>query len=83
MNQLIPLLQEYFYNDWHRIQLVFRDVAQDSQPIEPQIIEHQMMSARDALGLDHDGFEDMVDYRVADPASITPETVRKIYEDQE
>lgn len=83
VNQLIPLLQEYFYNDWHRIQLVLRDVGQDHQAIEPQIIEHQVVSAKDILGFDHDEFEDMVDYRVADPASITPEAIRKIYEDQE
>lgn len=81
LNQLVPLLQEYFYNDWHRIQLVLRDVAQDNQPIEPQIIEHQVLSAREILGFEHDEFEEMVDYRVAEPAAITPEAIRKIYED--
>jgi len=27
LNQVIPLLQEYFYGDWLRIQLVFRDIG--------------------------------------------------------
>ncbi|MYI73568.1 MAG: AAA domain-containing protein, partial [Candidatus Dadabacteria bacterium] len=26
LSRIIPLLQEYFYDDWHKIQLVFRDV---------------------------------------------------------
>lgn len=83
LHQFIPLLQEYFYNDWHRIQLVFRDVEQDNQPVEPQIIEHEVLKTAEVLGFDHDDFEDLVDYRVAAPENITPEAIRKIYEPQE
>ncbi|WP_303292353.1 AAA family ATPase [Marinobacter sp. SS5-14b] len=83
LNQFIPLLQEYFYNDWHRIQLVFRDVEQDNRPVEPQIIEHEMLKPSDVLGFKHDDFEDLADYRVAAPENITPDAVRKIYEPQE
>jgi 5-methylcytosine-specific restriction protein B len=35
-NQIIPLLQEYFFDDWRRIQQVFNDVE---QPLERQIIQ--------------------------------------------
>lgn len=35
-SQIIPLLQEYFFEDWRRIQEVFNDVG---QPRELQIIE--------------------------------------------
>ncbi|WBU43000.1 MULTISPECIES: AAA family ATPase [Marinobacter] len=83
LNQLIPLLQEYFYNDWHRIQLVFRDVEQDNRPVEPQIIEHEVLKTTDILGFDHDDFEDLLDYRVATPEKVTPDAIRKIYEPQE
>lgn len=83
LSQLIPLLQEYFYDDWHRIQLVLRDVTEDNQPVEPQIVEHQIMSTSEILGFDHADFEDMLEYRVADPSQITPEAIRKIYETQE
>lgn len=83
LNQFIPLLQEYFYNDWHRIQLVFRDVEQDNRPVEPQIIEHEVLKTTDILGFDHDDFEDLIDYRVATPEKITPDAIRKIYEPQE
>lgn len=83
LNQIIPLLQEYFYNDWHRIQLVFCDIGQDNQPIEPQIIEHRLLKSSDILGFDYDEFEDMIDYEVAALVNITPEAIRKIYEPQE
>lgn len=81
LNQFIPLLQEYFYDDWNRIQLVFRDVSPDGKKIEPQIIEHYTMSGIDVLGFDHDDFDDLVSYRVAKASDITPESIRKIYED--
>lgn len=80
LNQLLPLLQEYFYNDWHRIQLVFRDIGENDKRIEPQIIIHEKLSEEDVLGFDHDDFEDLIEYRVARPDDITPEAIRKIYE---
>jgi 5-methylcytosine-specific restriction protein B len=36
-NQIIPLLQEYFFEDWRRIQQVFND---EGQPPERQIIQN-------------------------------------------
>ena len=80
LNQFIPLLQEYFYDDWHRIQLVMRDVGSGNQKLEPQIIEHHEMSEIDVIGFDHDDFEDLIQYRVAHPSEITPDSIRKIYE---
>lgn len=82
LDQVIPLLQEYFYSDWHRIQLVFRDVDQSGQPIKPQIIEHKQLTAVEVLGFEHDDFEQIIDYKVAEPTCITPEAIRKIYEVQ-
>ena len=79
LNQLVPLLQEYFYNDWHRIQLVFRDIGENDKRIEPQIIVHEKLSEEAVLGFDHDDFEDLIEYRVARPEDITPEAIRKIY----
>lgn len=81
LNQFIPLLQEYFYDDWNRIQLVFRDVGPDGKKLEPQIIEHFTLIEVDVLGFDHDDFEDLVEYRIAKASGITPESIRKIYED--
>lgn len=79
INQFIPLLQEYFYDDWHRIQLVFRDVDLDGNPIEPQIIKHKEANKKEILGFDHEGFEDGISFSIAD--SITAGSIRKIYDD--
>lgn len=80
LNQFVPLLQEYFYDDWHRIQLVFRDVDEGNQALKPQIIRHETQSEVDVLGFDHDDYEDLMDYRVAGFEEISPTAVRKIYE---
>jgi hypothetical protein len=81
LHQVIPLLQEYFYEDWHRIQLVFRDVGPGGEKREPQIICHEGLSEASVLGFDHDDFSDRVEYWVAKPDEITPEAVRKVYEE--
>lgn len=78
--RIIPLLQEYFYEDWHRIQLVFRDVGPNGEKLEPQIIRHKPLREEEIIGFDHDDFEDSFEYRVADEDEITPEAVRKVYE---
>ncbi|MEW8063547.1 MAG: AAA family ATPase [Candidatus Thiodiazotropha endolucinida] len=80
-NKIIPLLQEYFYEDWHRIQLVFRDVGPGGEKLEPQIVCHDTLNEEDVLGFDHDDFEDLTEYWIVDPDEITPDAVRKVYEE--
>lgn len=80
LHQVIPLLQEYFYEDWHRIQLVFKDVGPSGEKIEPQLICHESVSEIDVLGFDHDDYEDSIEYWVVPKNEISPETIRKIYE---
>lgn len=78
--QIIPLLQEYFYEDWHRIQLVFQDITADGEKSEPQIVRHERVSELDVLGYDHDDYEDGYEYTVTPERKITPEAIRKVYE---
>lgn len=80
LDQVIPLLQEYFYEDWHRIQLVFRDIGPAGEKLEPQIVCHETMRDFEILGFEHDEYDDLVEYRIADREEITPESIRKIYE---
>lgn len=80
LNQIIPLLQEYFYEDWHRIQLVLRDVGPNNESLGSQIICHEIVSEEDVLGFDHDDYEDGYEYWVAKQEDITPDSIRKIYE---
>ena len=79
-SRIIPLLQEYFYDDWHRLQLVFRDVGANGEKLEPQIIRHVEVQEEQIIGFDHEDFENSVEYSVAPKNEITPTTIRKIYE---
>ena len=79
--QVIPLLQEYFYDDWRRIQLVLRDVGPEGEKLDDQLICHDRVSEVEVLGIDHEDYEDSVDYWVAPEREVTPDAIRKIYEE--
>lgn len=81
LNQFIPLLQEYFYEDWHKIQLVFRDIDATGKLVESPMIGHVKLTSKDVFGFTHDDFEEVVEYRVSTAQEITPDSIRKIYED--
>lgn len=81
LNQFIPLLQEYFYEDWHKIQLVFRDIDANGKLVEAPLIGHAKLTSKDVFGFTHDDFEEVIEYRVATALEITPDSIRKIYED--
>jgi len=81
LNQFIPLLQEYFYEDWHKIQLVFRDIDATGKLVEAPLIGHVKLTSRDVFGFTHDDFEEVVEYLVSTAQEITPDSIRKIYED--
>ncbi|MEN0586915.1 MULTISPECIES: AAA family ATPase [unclassified Kosakonia] len=81
LNQFIPLLQEYFYEDWHKIQLVFRDIDAAGKLVEAPLIGHVRLTSTDVFGFTHDDFEEVVEYRVSSAQDITPDSIRKIYED--
>lgn len=80
LNQFIPLLQEHFYDDWERIQMILGDVGPGGRPLEPQIISHRTLSASDVFGFEPDGFESIKDYQISSQKEITPDAIRKIYE---
>lgn len=81
LNQFIPLLQEYFYEDWHKIQLIFRDIDATGKLVEAPLIGHVKLTSKDVFGFTHDDFEEVVEYRVSTTQEITPDSIRKIYED--
>jgi hypothetical protein len=80
VGEIIPLLQEYFYEDWRRIRQVLGD---QEAPKDLQIVREAGVSAFELFG---NGAEDLADgtaFAVTAPDDITPDMVRKIYERME
>jgi len=75
--EVIPLLQEVFYNDWQRIRLIFGDVK---APLEMQIVREFSDLASDIFGELEDDLPESQRYEVCSPGEISPEAIRKIYE---
>jgi len=81
LDQLIPLLQEYFYEDWQKIQLVFRDIDATGKLVDIPLISRKKYSSKDVFGFTHDELEEVIEYRVTAAQEITSDSIRKIYED--
>jgi hypothetical protein len=79
-DQIIPLLQEYFYDDFGRIQKVFRDVDDRGNPYPDAIIRCEKLSGKDLFGSNEFDMEDRFDFRVSPSAEWTPSVIRRIYE---
>jgi 5-methylcytosine-specific restriction protein B len=74
-DEIIPLLQEYFYNDWQRIRMVF---GYNNQTTGFQIISQEAESAEQVFGWADDEQADSFRYRICHPDEITAEAIRRI-----
>jgi 5-methylcytosine-specific restriction protein B len=75
--QILPLLQELFYEDWGRIRLVFRDTQ---VPADLQIVRVVNRSVEDIFAGVKEGLPEVRLYAMAPEEEITADAVRKIYE---
>lgn len=75
-HKIIPLLQEYFFDDWSKIQLIFRDGPKKSQALH--IIRQEESEDIELFGLDSELGSKRITYRVA--KQLTPEMLKAIYE---
>ncbi|MBT1070698.1 AAA family ATPase [Pelotalea chapellei] len=83
LTKIIPLLQEYFYEDWEKIQLVFDDLEDttdtDGRPKskENAIISYRLVRVGSLFGASDSHLSARRIYEV--PPQIAPESIMKIY----
>jgi len=80
LDQIVPLLQEYFYDDWGRIQLVFGDLDSMGNAVEPQIVRHHRFQLEEVFGFEPEGYQPKIGYSVVEEEELVPDSIRKIYE---
>ena len=82
--KILPLLQEYFYGDWHKIQMVLGDLvsaedADDLPKAHPHaIVRHTIQRPKQLFGLNEDAYQERRSYAVSE--HLSGESFRKIYQ---
>nr|WP_298522430.1 AAA family ATPase [uncultured Halomonas sp.] len=77
---IIPMLAEYFYDDWRQIRRVLADEGAD---VEQQLITVDTLDPASLFPGSDDLLLERPDYRVKAPEEISADAIKKIYESLE
>ena len=82
-DKVLPLLQEYFYGDWEKIQMVLGDLvdgveSDGKNKAHPfAIVRHTIQKPSSLFGLSGDAYQDRRSYALTD--ELAPKCFQKIY----
>jgi len=78
-NKVIPLLQEYFYDDWEKIQIVLGDHKEQGKDEYDKFVRSTQNNEKDILGFNYDELDEE-EYSYSINETFTDEAYLKIYE---